>query len=217
MDDVKPDVSIADEATVDETTVQEPQPEKETTEDSVAQEAQERMVPISVVQKERKQRQELQRKLAEVEGNQRLQQYDPNDMDNVLAHPFVQELLLKEAKRELTDFARDTLDQYSDIHPAVKKAILANARGFVNENTSDIETAKLDLLDYIESIAEEAQTQSLTQSPTQSKGFQVASTNVSKTSIPGARPADISRILEKPVDKWTPEEIQLVEDYKKNQ
>lgn len=200
------------EQTVETTTEQVPQPEEQTSEEkteTASEEAQERMVPISVVQKERKQRQDLQRKVAELEGKQNLNQYDPNDLEAVMQNPFVQELLLKDAKRELTDFARETLDNYPNLHSQVKKAILSNARGFVNERTTDVESAKLDLMDYIESIAEEAQTQTTTPPKT----FKVATTNISTTDAPGARPAEIQKILAKPLDRWTDEEASVVEKF----
>jgi hypothetical protein len=213
MEDVQNDVSAK---TVEETTTEASQATEQTQEaqvETAAQEAQERMVPISVVQKERKQRQELQKKLAEIEGSQRLNGYDQNDMEQVLSHPYVQELLVKQAKQELTDFARATLDEFPTLNPAVKKAILKNARGFVNETTTDVETAKLDLREYIESIVEnEAETQ-----PTTPKTFPVAATNVVKADVPGIRPADIQKILEKPIDEWTDEEASVVETYSRSQ
>ena len=215
MEDVKNDVSAE---TVEETTTEAPQAETETQEakvETVAQEAAERMVPISVVQKERKQRQELQRKLAEIEGSQKLNSYDPNDLDAILSHPYVQELQIKQAKQELTDYTRTVLDEFPTLHPAVKKAILKNARGFVNETTTDVEVAKLDLRQYIEEIVEEtneAETQ-----PTTPKTFPVAATNVVKTDVPGVRPADIQKILDKPIDEWTDEEALVVDRFNKSQ
>lgn len=209
MDDVKPEVS---EAQVAEPATQVTQPEETVQPEaqvSVAQEAQERMVPISAVQKERKQRQELQRKLAELEGSQKLNQYSQDDMETVLQHPYVQELLVKQARQELTDFARVTMDEFPGLNPALKKAILKNARGFVNEATTDVETAKLDLRAYIEEVVEENEADT----PPPPKTFPVAATNVSKANVSGARPADIQRILEKPIDEWTDDETAVVETY----
>ena len=219
LDDVKENVSEAQtvegETTepVSQTGEQTPEALANAENQSAAAEAQERTVPVSVVQKERKQRQELQRKIAELEGSQRLNQYDPNDMDTVLQHPFVQELLLKDAKRELTDYARETLDSFPNFSQPLKKAILKNARGFVNENTTDIETAKLDLLEYIESIAEGEAQDTATPTP---KTFPIAATNVSKTDVQGTRPAEIARILEKPIDEWTDADTEAVDRYTKS-
>lgn len=212
MDDVKDQISESapQEAAVEtETTEQDSQPAEQTTEADV-EEIQERTVPISVVQKERKQRQEAQRRLAELERQSQLGQYDPSDLEGVLSHPVVQELMLKQAKQELTDFAREVTEQYPNMHPQVKKAILSNARGFVNESTTDIEQAKIDLVDYIESIVEEAAD---TQTTPDRKTIQVAKTNVS-TVAPSATPAEVLRILNKPVDEWTEKESDQIDAYK---
>lgn len=213
MEDVQ-NQNVSEAQAVEETPAQVPQPEETTPEEAqvpVAQEAQERTVPISVVQKERKQRQELQRRVAELEGSQKLNQYDPNDMEAILSHPFVQELQVKQAKQELTDFARTTLDEFPTLSSVVKKAILKNARGFVNETTTDVETAKLDLRAYIEDIVEESEAE--TPTAPAPKTFPIATTNVSKTDVPGARPADIQKILEKPIDEWTDAETAIVDSY----
>lgn len=180
---------------------------------TVKEEAQERMVPLSVVQKERRQRQELQRKVAELEGRDKLNQYDPTDTEQVLQHPMVQELLIKQAKQELTEFAREELAKYPNIPEAVKKAILSNARGFVNEGTTDVETAKLDLQDYLENLVESEVSSTTPPAP---KSFKVATTNVSKNDTPGVRPAEIDKILAKPIDTWTDQEADIVEKYSKN-
>lgn len=213
MEDVKTEevVQNAEEAPVEETTEQVPQPEEQTTVAPQIEEVTEKTVPYSRFSEVNKKFKETQRRLAEVEGSQRLSQYDPNDTEAVLQHPLVQEMMIKQAKTELTDYARETLDNYPGLHPAVKKAILSNARGFVNENTTDVETAKLDLQDYIESIAEEAQAQ-----PTTPKNIPVASTNISKSDTPGIKPADVQNILDKPIDTWTDEEAETIETYRKN-
>lgn len=171
----------------------------------------ERTVPYGALHAERTKRKELERQLAEAQGRQQYQQYDPNDMENLLAHPFVQDLLIKDAKRELADYARDTLDkQFPNFPKAVRTAILKNARGFVNESTQDLETAKLDLLDYIEAIAQE-----VSEVPPQSKAtFPVAATNTG-ASKPGVRPAQVEAIVHKPVDEWTEEEVAIVNEYAK--
>lgn len=201
-----------------ETTEADSQPVEQTTEvpepqQTATEEATERMVPLSVVQKERKLRQETQRKLAELTGNQKLSQYDPTDTEAVMQHPLVQELLIKQAKTELTDHARELLSEFKNIPEVVKKAILKNARGFVNEATTDIETAKLDLQDYIAEIAQELEAESTKTPPVAPKNINVASTNVSKTEVPGVKPAQIQKILNKPIDEWTDEEASVVDKY----
>lgn len=173
--------------------------------------AQERTVPLSVVQEERKKRQELQRELAELRSAEQFNQYPQEDLENILQHPMVQEMILKEAKRELTDYARETLEQYPGLHPQVKNAIVKNARGFVNENTTDIETAKIDLQEYIESLAQEVEQEPMQPAP--AKGHQMAVTNVPATNQVAGNPADVQAILNKSVDSWTDEETSLVEAY----
>lgn len=169
-----------------------------------------RQVPYEALHAERNKRKELERQLAEYKGQQQIQQYDPNDIESLLAHPFVQDLLIKDAKRELKDFASDLLDKsYPNFPKAIRTAILKNSRGFVNESTADLETAKLDLQDYIESIAQEVQAEA----PQPKAAFPVAATN-SGVSKPGSN-ANVSKILQKPVDEWSEEEAATVEEHLK--
>ena len=166
------------------------------------------MVPRESVIKERHQRQELQRKLAEYEQKSKLSQYTEDDMGQVMNHPFVQELLIKQAKYELTDFAKGELDEHPEIPEPVKKAILANVRGFVKETTTDVESAKLDIQEYIGSLIEQLP------QPVP-KAFPVANTKAQEA-VGGANPMDIQQILEKPIDEWSPDEAKLVKTYKKS-
>lgn len=217
LDDVKPQEEAIPQAE-SETAEQPSQPAEQTTDTPVVSpdvetQSQERTVPLNVLREERKKRQELQRQLAQRESESRLKQYDGEDINDILQHPMVQELILKDAKRELTDFARDTLDQYPNINPQLKKAILKNARGFVNENTSDLELAKVDLTEYIEEIAQEIEEQEQTETP--SKGFKVASTNVPSSQNTDVKPEQIQKILDKPVDTWSEDETSAVEAYSK--
>jgi len=125
--------------------------------------------------------------------------------------PFVQELILKDAKRELTDYTRDELDKFPAIPAVVKKAILSNVRGWVNEDTSDVETAKLDILERIEAIAAEIEV------PPAKKGFPVATTNLPSTESSKANPNEVQKILDKPIDEWTKEEEATVDEFKGTQ
>lgn len=211
LEDVKQEVPQAESAPAEQTPApQEPAEQTETApEVSPEVSVQERTVPITALQEERKRRQELQRQLAQRESEAQLGQYDPEDLNTILQHPMVQELILKDAKRELTDYARDVLEQYPTLNPQVKKAILRNARGFVNETTTDLETAKVDLLEQIEEFAQEV----AAEQAVAPKGHQVASTNVPTTQNTGAKPSDIQKILDKPVTDWTNEEEAAVEAY----
>lgn len=201
-----------------QTTETESQPVEQTTEATetqpvVQEEVTERTVPISVLQEERRRRQEAQRKVAELTGNQKLSQYDPTDTETVMQHPIVQDLLIKQAKTELTDYARDLLENHKDLPEVIKKAILKNARGFVKETTTDIETAKLDLQDYVEDLVQGLKAESTTTPPAAPKTINVASTNVSKTEVPGVKPVQVQKILNKPLDEWTEEEAAIVDKF----
>lgn len=188
------------------------QPVKETPELSVSQSpAPEKTVPYSRFSEVNKQFREVQRKLAEREAKDRMVGYEGEDVEKLMGHPFVQDLLLKQAKRELTDYAKDVLDQYPNIPSAVKKAILANVRGFVKEATTDVETAKLDLQEYIESIVEETPAAT---TPQTLKDFPVVGTTAA-TSPKGSTPADVQKIFEKPVDEWTEEDQKTLDNFKK--
>lgn len=199
------------EEAVEQTTEEVSQPQEQTTEELEA--PVDRVIPYSRFAEVNREKKELQRKLAEVEGSQKLSQYDPNDLEAVMGHPFVQEILIKQAKQELTDYARTTLESYPNLHPAVKKAILSNARGFVNETTTSVDQAKLDLQDFIDGLAEEADT-ATTPTP---KAIKVATTNVSKTDVQGVRPAEIEKILDKPPLEWTDKDYEVVEEFKRTQ
>lgn len=213
------DNALAPEATAETDTAQvDSQQPEQTTETPTApvaekaadaQTAAERMVPISTVQKERKERQELQRKLAEYEQKSKLSQYDENDMQAVMNHPYVQELLIKQAKSELTEFAKGILDEHSEIPDAVKKAITANVRGFVKETTTDVDTAKIDIQEYIDNLVEQMPVQAQ-----QPKNFPVAAPKAQDESS-GTNPLEVQQVLEKPVDEWSDDEAKLVAQYKK--
>lgn len=208
MDDVNPEVPVAEATSVEpETTTPPSQVGNETIEQPVA----EKTVPYSRFSEVNKGYREAQRKLAEYESKSKLSQYDPNDMEAVMAHPYVQELLIKQAKTELTSFASELLDSHPEIPDAVVKAIKANVRGFVKENTTDVESAKIDIQEYIEGLLEGVK-------PGQQlpKVIPVASTTP-KESPSGANPMDVQAILEKPVDEWTEEDAKTVDTYKKSQ
>ena len=200
------------EEAVEQTTEEVSQPQEQTTEETETV-VPERTIPYGRFSEVNNKLKEAQRKLAEVEGSQKLSQYDPNDLEAVMGHPFVQEILIKQAKQELTDYARTTLESYPNLHPAVKKAILSNARGFVNETTTSVDQAKLDLQDFIDGLAEEADT-ATTPTP---KAIKVATTNVSKTDVQGVRPAEIEKILDKPPLEWTDKDYEVVEEFKRTQ
>lgn len=217
MDDVNPTAdaaSVADAtpaATVETDTTQ-PQSQEVNKTAGGQPEAQkpiERTIPYSRFSEVNKGYKELQRKLAEYEQKSKLSQYSEDDMGQVMNHPFVQDLLVKQATYELKEFVKDALDGQPEIPENVKKAILSNPRGFVKETTTDVESAKIDIQEYIDSLVEQLSAQ------LPPKKFPVAATKVQETSST-ANPVEVQQILEKPVDEWTEDEAKLVTQYKKS-
>lgn len=226
MDDVKDQQQSVEPQAEEKTAEQASQPDEQTTktpEPKVAEQTpdtQPQPEPASnkgdlniALKQERERVRELRRTLAERESMQQMQQMDPNDYEQWMQNPMSQELMVKVAKQELTDHAREVLDQYPELHPQVKKAILKNARGFVAESTTDVETAKLDLQEYVEQIAAEMQpAQAPQQQP--SKEIRVANTNIpSSESDKTANAAEVEAILNKPVNEWTDDDEAVVKEY----
>lgn len=174
----------------------------------------EKMVPFAALAAERKRRQELQRKNAEYEAARQYQTKqtgEGDDWNKILSHPYVQNMMLQQAKRDLSDFAKTVLDQYPQIPDPVRKAILKNPRGYVQETTQDIENAKLDLQEYVEALVDEL---GITEpAPPQKQAFQVAATNPSEVESK-VTPKEVIKILEKPIDTWTDDEANTVAEYK---
>jgi len=167
----------------------------------------EKTIPYSRFREQNQRLREAERRLAEQESRSKLSKYNPNDVESIMAHPIVQELMLKDAKRELTDYTRGLLDQpqYATVHPSVKKAILANVRGWVKESTTDVETAKIDISEAIDGLIEEATGQPQT--------FPVSQTNTGIAS-PGTKPAEVARIINQPVDEITDDEAKSLKNYR---
>ena len=210
MSDVNDTVPVADATAVEPVTTTPPSQEgNETTEPTVPV-VPEKTVPYSRFSEVNKEYREAQRKLAEFESKSKLIQYDPNDMEAVMAHPYVQELLIKQAKSELTSFARDLLGEHPEIPEAVRKAVLSNVRGFVKESTTNINSAKIDIQEWIEQLAEGGSNQPIP------KVIPVASTTT-PISASGAIPMDVQTILETPVDEWTEDQAKIVDKYKQSQ
>lgn len=169
------------------------------------------------LQQERERRKTYERDLAAYKSKEQQGKYDPEDYSQWMSHPYSQELLVKVAKQELTDFARETLadERYSSLNSQVKKAILANVRGFVKEATTDVESAKIDLIDYIEEILQDTEAENPVQ-PVAPQPFQVAAPNAG-VSESETTPAEINSILEKSPLDWTDEETNTLEAYQKSQ
>lgn len=168
----------------------------------------ERTIPYGRFAEQNKALREAQRRLAELENRSKYSQYNPQDTEVVMSHPIVQELMLKNAKHELNDYTKDLLENYPMLHPQVKKAILANVRGWVKETTTDVETAKIDIAEMVENLIAESQT------APQPQTFQVSQTNAGITQ-PGTKPADVMNILNKPIDEIDDNEGKILRNYRK--
>ena len=169
----------------------------------------ERMVPLSEVLKERNRYKEAQRKLAEATSRQNQPQWE--NIEELRNHPYVQDLELKQAETELRQGAEEILERFPNIPAPIRKAILKNPRGYVNRTTTDVQNALLDIEDYISEVSEELGADSEAPQP---KQFPVAGMNKPVATQGTSMPAEIDKILKKPVDEWTPEEQKKLEDYK---
>lgn len=161
------------------------------------------------LKEEREARKAAQRELAAAKGAKRLEGYQGDDLENVMNHPFVQDLLTKQATNELRDGAKLILSRYPQIPKYVAEAILKNPRGYVGEETKDVDTGLMDIADYVESIAGNFQ------DPTpQPKTVPVIGNNA--VSDQGAREdLEIAKIKEIPPEEWTDEQAKAVSDYTK--
>lgn len=158
---------------------------------------------------EREARRKLQRQIAEMRGNPAGQAQGDED---VYSHPAYQEMALKNAAYELREGAKDILEGYPQIPQAVKNAILKNPRGYVNEGTSDVQNALLDIQDYVDSIAEEfGGTDGTTSQP---KTVPIVGNN-SQIGSQDRQDLEIQEILKLPPEEWTEEQAKAVDEYQK--
>lgn len=193
-----------------ESTAKAPAAEPQTPAQSV-QEPQEPTVPRSALLAERR---KWQKRLREREGqsgqDRQVPQYNPDDPN--AQSQYVQSLESQVAESQLKDKARDLLKDYPELPKHIKQAILRNPLGFCKSGTKTVNAGVLDIQDYVEEIVEGLEDVSGSQ-PTP-KTVQVAGSNTPATSQPGATPADVQKILNKPVFEWTDAEVKLVSDYK---
>ena len=211
MDTQKVQVPASSEVKGEVATPVPPKVEEQTTvEGQPQQDAQPRTVPLDELVKFKKKYKELQAEMAGLRGKEAYSGYDPEETEKVLSHPMVQELLIKTAKQEVTDYTRDYLQQYPEFPEVIKKAILRNVRGFINETTTDPETAKIDVAEYIDEVWADLQNKA----GTQRKEVKVTPPNVGAIlGGKGTKPADIQAILDKPVDEWSDEEMAKLDSY----
>lgn len=166
--------------------------------------------PSVALKQERELRRQLQREIAEIKGQQRMQEMPQgDDAQEVYNHPAFQELAVKAAEYELKEGTQEILEQFPHLPKEVVSAIKRNPRGFVNPTTTNVPQALMDIQEYVEGIAGDYPAQ-----PTgQPKPFPVAGSN-QVTGTGSKQNADIQKILAKPFEDWTPQEEQAVESYR---
>ena len=171
----------------------------------------ERTIPYTRFQEVNKRYRDLERKFNELGSKQKTAAYDPADLDSIRSHPYVQELELKNATAELRRGAEDVLSRYPQLPDYLRKAILKNPRGYVNESTTDVPNALLDIEDYILDLdaiqAEKAP---------EPKTFPVAGMNNPAATQGSSTPAEVQKIMGKPLDTWTEDEARLVGEHAKS-
>ncbi len=169
----------------------------------------EKTIPYSrfkqVNEQMRKYRQDLAK--AREEGRRASQ---PEGLDEIRSHPYVQELEMKQSESQLRRGAEEIMGNYPSLPKQVSKAILRNPRGYVKPDTQDVETGLLDIEEYIQEVM--ADLESVTPNGAGLKQVPVAGTNQPAANS-SATPAEIQALLKKPVTDWTEAEAKLMEDY----
>lgn len=164
---------------------------------------------------EREARKKAQRSTADFRGSRNLEGYDAQDLEQVMQHPFVQDLLLKQAENELRVGAQDILEQYPQVPKSIASAIIKNPRGYVQPGTTDVQNALLDIQDYLEGIAGEFETPADGQNP-QPKTVPIMGNNQQLGSQDSLE-VQIQEIMKIPPEAWTKEQEKAVDEYlKKN-
>lgn len=159
---------------------------------------------------ERTARKEAQRKVAQSQGSRMMEGYDPKSLEQVQQHPAYQDLALKNAEYELREGVKDILKEYSNIPQNIAGAIIRNPRGFVNQGTSDVQNALLDITDYLEGIAGSFE-------PAAPPAPQPKNVPIMGNNKVGTQQSDteIQQILEIPPEDWTPEQEKAIAEYNK--
>lgn len=131
-------------------------------------------------------------------------------------NPEYQRLALQNATYALRDGAKDIIARYPQLPPAVAKAINHNPRGWVNEGTSDIDNALLDIEENIINYLQGEGLENATQPGAQPQPVQIAQTNKGTATDKNVE-AELDRIKDIPPEEWTPEEEALVDSFLKSQ
>ena len=169
-----------------------------------------RTVPYSRFQEINKKLRKAQQEL-ETRGNR----YNPEDLDDIRQHPYVQDLEMKRAESDLRQGANEILERYPDLPPIVKKAILRNPRGYVKADDQSVPEGLLSIEEYCEQVMEEVEAGGTPSSVPQPKQVPVAGSNEPGTTQIGSTPSEVDAILKKPVGEWSDDDMKIIDEYKK--
>lgn len=163
----------------------------------------ERLVSERKYNSVQEQNRRLRQQLAETQRNrgQNAVTVNPVNQDGSVNPEYVANLELKTAELELKDGARKLLKSYPDLDKAVKRAILRNPRGFVRQDTQDVQTGLMDIEDYLAELSDAGAV--TTSVPPVKKQVPVAGTNIPAATQGGTNDAEVAAILAKPVTEWT--------------
>jgi len=167
-------------------------------------------VPYSRFQEINKKLRKAQQEL-ETRGNR----YNPEDLDDIRQHPYVQDLEMKRAESDLRQGANEILERYPDLPPIVKKAILRNPRGYVKADDQSVPEGLLSIEEYCEQVMEEVEAGGTSSSVSQPKQVPVAGSNEPGTTQIGSTPSEVDAILKKPVGEWSDDDMKIIDEYKK--
>jgi len=163
---------------------------------------------------------QLERKLADYESKQKAGQYPEGELTSIMQHPEVFKLYTENAEYKLRDHVDTVLKGYEDFPKAVATAIKKNPRGWIHSDTQDIESAKVDLEEAIESYYDQYLGEKEADSPIvppavpevkqKGKTAKIAGTN-SGVAAKGSDAEKLEKIMEKSPFEWTTEEKQIIE------
>lgn len=134
------------------------------------------------------------------------------DDDEVLSHPGVQDLLLKNATYELREGVKDILENYPQVPKPLVKAILGNPRGWVNDGTRDVQSALLDIEENLVRYLDEEPTAPAGPVPKVPKVMNNNSLQNNQAEID----TQVQRILGIPPEEWTTDDDKIMAEYTKS-
>lgn len=166
----------------------------------------ERMVPYQALRDARDQLRNAKRELAGMRGRQATAGLDPDDLEAIKNHPYVQQLEQQSAVAQLRQGAEEILSRYPQLPQHLARAILRNPRALIGPETASVPEALVDIDEYVQEIVDELGADTAA-TP---KQVQVAGTNSPAGIQQGTSPAELDAILKKPVSEWTDEDEKLL-------